>query len=82
MQNLFSVLFSDGQDHGEAAVASAHDSLLAEKSYNESTLDKVMDCLTRLQYALDRLSSSQLLPFPADRLILALSQVEQFYEEM
>ena len=51
-----------------------------ELQYSESTLDKVMDCFTKLQYALDRLSSRQLLPYLVDRLLTCLNQLEHLYD--
>ena len=54
----------------------------AEDVYRETTLDKVMDCFTQLEYALERISASHLLPFPVKRLMDTLSQVETLYENL
>ncbi len=52
----------------------------SQTPYQETTLDKVMDCFTRLDFALQKLSKSNLLPFPVERLMGVLSQVETLYE--
>lgn len=51
-----------------------------EEVYCENTLDRAMDCFTKLKYALVRLSASQLLPLSVDKLVSVLTQTEELYE--
>lgn len=58
---------------------SATESVTSEEYYSETTLDKIMDCFTRLKYTLVKLSASNLIPLSVDKLVSALNQVEDLY---
>lgn len=47
----------------------------------DRTLDRVMDCLTKLRFVLGRLEAQELSPFPAQKLVALLVGLEERYEQ-